>query len=51
MFSLFATELSVVERIAGRRVHPKSGRSYHIKYNPPLHEGIDNLTGDPLVQR
>jgi adenylate kinase len=35
VFSFFATELSVVERIAGRRIHAPSGRSYHGKFNPP----------------
>ncbi|WP_153109330.1 adenylate kinase [Propionivibrio limicola] len=41
----------IVERMAGRRVHPASGRTYHVKYNPPKVEGVDDLTGDPLVQR
>jgi len=39
------------ERICGRRIHPASGRSYHIKFNPPKQEGIDDETGEPLVQR
>ena len=34
-----------------RRVHPKSGRNYHIDFNPPDKEGVDNETGDPLIQR
>lgn len=41
----------IVERLSGRRVHPASGRIYHIKYNPPLHEGVDDETGETLVQR
>lgn len=41
----------IVERMAGRRVHPASGRVYHIVYNPPLVEGKDNETGDELVVR
>ena len=41
----------IVERMSGRRVHPASGRSYHVKYNPPKVEGKDDVTGDPLVQR
>ena len=41
----------LVERITGRRFHKASGRSYHVKYNPPLTEGVDNLTGEPLIQR
>ena len=41
----------VVERMSGRRVHPPSGRSYHIAFNPPKVEGKDDLTGEDLVQR
>ena len=52
----FVLEISVpdaeiVERMSGRRVDPVSGRTYHIKYNPPKVEGKDDVTGDPLVQR
>lgn len=52
----FVLEISVpdaeiVERMSGRRVHPASGRTYHIKYNPPKQEGIDDVSGEPLVQR
>lgn len=41
----------IVRRMAGRRVHLDSGRTYHLIYNPPKQEGIDDLTGEPLVQR
>ena len=41
----------LVKRITGRRVHPDSGRIYHIEYNPPQVENIDDVSGDPLVQR
>lgn len=41
----------IIERISGRRVHPASGRSYHVTFNPPQQEGIDDVTGEPLVQR
>lgn len=41
----------VVKRMSGRRVHPGSGRVYHLLYNPPQAEGIDDETGEPLVQR
>lgn len=41
----------LVERIEGRRVHTPSGRSYHTKFNPPKVEGLDDLTGEPLIQR
>ena len=39
------------ERITGRRIHKNSGRSYHIKFNPPKVEGLDDITGEPLYQR
>ena len=42
---------AIVERIAGRRVHPKSGRTYHIQYQPPKIDGIDDATGEVLIQR
>ena len=41
----------IIERMSGRRVHPGSGRTYHIRFNPPAKEGVDDVTGEPLVQR
>lgn len=41
----------IIERMAGRRVHLASGRTYHIIYNPPKKDGFDDQTGDPLIQR
>ena len=41
----------ILRRMSGRRVHPGSGRSYHIDFNPPKVAGIDDVTGEPLVQR
>lgn len=41
----------IIERISGRRVHPESGRSYHIVFNPPKVEGKDDVTGEDLIQR
>jgi adenylate kinase len=41
----------IITRMSGRRVHPGSGRVYHVKFNPPKEEGRDDLTGEPLVQR
>ena len=41
----------IITRMSGRRVHPASGRTYHVKFNPPRVEGKDDLTGEPLVQR
>lgn len=39
----------LVERIEGRRVHLASGRSYHVKFNPPKVEGVDDVTGESLI--
>lgn len=44
-------DADIIERMSGRRVHPASGRTYHVKFNPPKVEGKDDLTGDDLVQR
>jgi adenylate kinase len=41
----------ILRRMSGRRVHPASGRSYHIEFKPPKVPGKDDLTGEPLVQR
>ncbi|SHE81927.1 Adenylate kinase [Microbulbifer donghaiensis] len=41
----------IVKRLSGRRVHEGSGRVYHMIYNPPKAEGVDDVTGEPLVQR
>ena len=42
---------AIVERMSGRRSHPASGRTYHVKFNPPKVAGVDDVTGEPLVQR
>jgi adenylate kinase len=42
---------AIIERMSGRRSHPASGRTYHIKFNPPKAAGVDDVTGEPLVQR
>ena len=44
-------EQDIIERMSGRRVHPASGRSYHLTFNPPKVAECDDLTGEPLVQR
>ncbi len=41
----------IIERMSGRRVHPASGRTYHVRFNPPKVEGQDDETGEPLIQR
>lgn len=52
----FVVEISVddaeiIKRMSGRRAHLASGRTYHIEYNPPKKEGVDDITGEALVQR
>ncbi|WP_322998346.1 adenylate kinase [Castellaniella sp.] len=44
-------EENIIERMSGRRVHVASGRTYHVTFNPPQREGLDNETGEPLIQR
>ncbi len=41
----------LIRRLTGRRVHPGSGRTYHLIYNPPKQAGLDDVTGEPLIQR
>ena len=42
---------AIIERMSGRRSHTASGRTYHVKYNPPKVEGKDDVTGEALIQR
>jgi adenylate kinase len=44
-------DAEIIERMSGRRVHPASGRTYHVKFNPPKVAGKDDATGEDLVQR
>jgi adenylate kinase len=44
-------DVEIIKRLSGRRVHPASGRTYHVTFNPPKTEGRDDVTGEPLVQR
>ena len=41
----------LIERITGRRVHPASGRTYHVKFSPPKKDGVDDVTGEELILR
>ena len=41
----------IIKRMSGRRVHPASGRTYHVIFNPPKQEGVDDVTGEALIQR
>ncbi|MBL0418945.1 adenylate kinase [Ramlibacter sp. AW1] len=42
---------AIIERMSGRRSHTSSGRTYHVKFNPPKVAGLDDVTGEPLIQR
>ena len=42
---------AIIERMSGRRVHVASGRTYHVRFNPPKHDGLDDQTGEALIQR
>jgi len=42
---------AIIERMSGRRSHPASGRTYHVKFNPPKLQDKDDVTGEPLIQR
>jgi adenylate kinase len=42
---------AIIERMSGRRSHTASGRTYHVKFNPPKVPGLDDVTGEPLIQR
>ncbi len=44
-------DAAIIERMSGRRVHPASGRTYHVKFNPPQAAGKDDATGEDLIQR
>lgn len=51
VINIYVPDDVVVERLGGRRVHMDSGRTYHVKYNPPKTPGVDDVTGEPLTQR
>ena len=42
---------AIIDRMSGRRVHVASGRTYHVRFNPPKSAGVDDVTGEPLIQR
>lgn len=48
---IYVEDEEIVSRLSGRRVHPASGRIYHLVYNPPKNEGVDDDTGETLIQR
>jgi len=51
VLEIAVSDEEIIKRLSGRRVHPGSGRVYHVDYNPPSEEGRDDQTGEALVQR
>ena len=51
VIEIFVEDQIIVNRMSGRRVHPASGRNYHIEFNPPKSKGFDDVTNEPLIQR
>lgn len=51
VLEIIVPDEEIVARLSGRRVHPASGRVYHVQHNPPLKDGIDDETGEALIQR
>lgn len=51
VISIEVTDEVIVERLSGRRVHPSSGRTYHIKFNPPKTDNKDDVTNEDLITR
>jgi adenylate kinase len=51
VLEIFVPDSAIIERMSGRRVHMASGRSYHVKFNPPKVAGRDDVTGEELIQR
>jgi adenylate kinase len=51
VLEIVVADEEIIKRMSGRRVHSASGRSYHVIFNPPKTEGIDDVTGEPLIQR
>jgi adenylate kinase len=51
VIELKVSDATIIERFSGRRIHPPSGRVYHIRHHPPKHRDQDDITGEPLVKR
>jgi len=51
VFEIDVPDAAIVERMSGVAVHPASGRTYHVKHNPPKVPDRDDVTGEPLIQR
>ena len=51
VIEFFVEDVEIIKRLSGRRVHEASGRVYHVEHNPPKIEGVDDETGESLIQR
>lgn len=51
VLEIAVSDAEIIKRMSGRRVHLASGRTYHVVFNPPKTEGVDDVTGEPLIQR
>ena len=51
VLEISVSDADIMRRLSGRRVHPGSGRTYHVEFNPPKVAGKDDVTGEPLIQR
>lgn len=51
VIALEVEDSEIIKRLSGRRIHEASGRTYHVQYQPPKQEGLDDETGEPLIQR
>ena len=51
VLEIAVSDEEIINRLSGRRVHPGSGRIYHVEYNPPKQAGVDDQTGEALIQR
>lgn len=51
VIEIHVADEEIIARLSGRRVHEGSGRVYHVSHNPPKEEGVDDVTGEPLIQR
>lgn len=51
VIEFYISDSVIIDRIIGRQIHVNSGRTYHIKYNPPKHYGLDDVTGEKLIMR
>jgi adenylate kinase len=51
VIEIYVPDEEIIRRLSGRRLHPASGRIYHVIFNPPVMDERDDVTGEPLIQR